>query len=184
MNYFTEFSIGLTNAWIGSLIIFISMIATASNKELAKRMMDVSWYTAREKKLMLPSFIFQFGFLLLCVWVPLKIGTVWFYGGTTLFCLGFIGNVTATHNYATTPKDEAIRKGMFKISRNPLYFCYTVMTLGLVIASLSLPLFIIWIAHTAVTHMLILGEERYCLDTYAQTYKEYMEKVPRYILFF
>lgn len=184
MNYFTELHIGLFNAWIGSLIIILSQVVVMPQKELMKRMMDMSWYTPRDKKAAMSSLASVYGMMIFTVWVPLKIGTQWFYAGLFLFSIGFIGHAIATHNYATTPKNEATRKEMYQISRNPLYFFNSLMFLGLVTASLSLPLFLIWIVFNICTHLLVLGEERYCLQTYTESYKEYMQKVPRYFLFF
>lgn len=184
MEYFTELHIGLTNAWTGSLIIFLSMMGTLVNKELAKRMMDMSWYTSRDKKAAMASIISMYAMMIFTIWVPLKIGTPWFYAGLCLYCIGFIGNLVATHNYATTPKNEAIRKGIYRISRNPLYLSFSLSFLGLIIASLSLPLFFIWMTYNILTHLVILGEERYCLENYSKSYQEYMQKVSRYILFF
>ncbi len=182
METFMEFRLGIANAWLGSLIIFLGNLATFANKKLAKRMMDTSWYSPREKRLLLPSFIFQFGFLILTIWIPLKTETIWFYIGTVLFSLGFIANIIATYNYATTNEGEAVTKGMYKLSRNPLYFCFTIMSFSLIIASLSLPLFTVWAIHSILTHLLIIGEERYCKEKYGKSYQEYMQKVPRYFL--
>jgi protein-S-isoprenylcysteine O-methyltransferase Ste14 len=184
MSYYTELHIGLWNAWIGSLLILLTMMVTTMNKELAKRMMDMSWYTPRDKRAAMTSMIFMYAMMIFTIWVPLKIGTPWFYIGLCLFIIGFVGNAIATHNYATTPKDEAIRKGMYRISRNPLYLCFSVMFLGLILASLSLPLLVIWMIYNIMTHFVILGEERYCLETYGESYNDYMKKVQRYFLFF
>lgn len=145
-------------------------------------MMDMSWYTPRDKKMATASLISSYGMMIFTIWVPLKTGTPWFYAGLCLFIAGFTGNAIAKHNYATTPKNEAVRKGMYRISRNPLYLCFSLMFLGLIIASLSLPLLFIWIINTIFMHLIILGEERYCLENYTESYREYMQKVPRYLL--
>lgn len=184
MDYFTELHIGLPNAWVGSLIIALAMLVTRANKELTKRKKDMSWYTPRDKNAAMASLMATYGMMIFTIWVPLKMGTPWFYAGLFLYIVGFTGNTIATHNYATTSRNEAITKGMYRISRNPLYLCFSVMFLGLIIASLSLPLLIFWIIFSISTHLIILGEERYCIEKYAGAYRDYMKRVPRYILFF
>ena len=184
MQDYIDLNIGLTNAWIGSLIIFLTMLGVMTRKELSKRLLDMSWYTPYDKKSAMASMVAMYGMMIFSIWVPLKIGSIWFYAGLCLYLVGYIAHMIALHNYATTPKNEAIRKGMYQISRNPLYFFYALMFLGLVVASLSLPLLIIWVIYNIFTHLIILGEERYCLKNYTESYQDYMQKVPRYFLFF
>ncbi len=185
MNYCMKLSIGLTNVWLGCLLMVLLHTIIATNKKLSKRMGDTSWYTSHEKKLAMAISFFMLSFYILSIWIPLKTQTpLWFYMGVILFILGLLGNIIATYNYASTPEDETITKGMYRISRNPMYLCYGVMTLGLTIASLSILLFMLWFLMTMVTHLIILAEERYCLKTYGSSYQEYMKRVPRYFLFF
>jgi protein-S-isoprenylcysteine O-methyltransferase Ste14 len=160
------------------------MMGIMANNKLSKRMTDMSWYIPRDKKAAMASMVSMYGMMIFTIWVPLKIGTSWSYAGLIVYIIGFIGNLAAAHNYATTPTDEAIGKGMYRISRHPLYLCFAVMLLGLIIASLSLPLLLFWIVYSFFTHLIILGEERYCLKTYPDSYADYTQKVPRYLLFF
>ncbi len=184
MNYFTELSIGITNAWIGTLVLLLLNIIVASNKKLYKRMGDISWYTSYEKKLALVNSIIIAGLYILSIWIPLKTGTPWLYTGIVLFIAGLIASLISLWNYASTPEDETITKGMYKISRNPLYLFNGLMIFGMVTASLSLFLFILWLGLLISTHFIILAEEQYCLKTYGDSYREYMQKSPRYFLFF
>ncbi len=185
MEQFFEIRIGLLNAWIGSLIVFlVLMVPMILNKKAAKRLGDMSWYSKGDTKIAMISMVFSYGMMILSIWIPLKIDTPYFYVGTILLIVGIIFYLTAFHNYSTTPENKPVQKGMYQISRNPLYFFYGVMMFGVVAAALSLPMLIIWILYTVFTHLIILREERYCLETYPESYKEYMQKVPRYILFF
>ncbi len=142
MNYFTELSIGLTNVWLGCFVILLSQIIIGINKKLSKRMGDTSWHTSYEKKLLITTFFLMLSFYILSIWIPLKIGTLCFYIGISIFILSFLCHIISTYNFASTPENEVIKKGMYKLSRNPLYFSYAVMILGLTVASLSFYLFI------------------------------------------
>jgi protein-S-isoprenylcysteine O-methyltransferase Ste14 len=130
------------------------------------------------------NMVSSFGMMILTIWVPLKTGTPWFYIGLALFLIGLIGYLIAVRNYATTPDDEPVRKGMYRISRNPLYLFFGVIYFGLIVATLSLPLLIIWMINIVLTHLIILAEEGYCLKTYTESYRDYMQIVPRWFLFF
>lgn len=46
----TGLHMGLSNAWIGSVIILLTMAGVAKNKKLAKRLLDVSWHTPLDRK--------------------------------------------------------------------------------------------------------------------------------------
>jgi protein-S-isoprenylcysteine O-methyltransferase Ste14 len=43
---------------------------------------------------------------------------------------------------------------------------------------------ILVIIHFIISHYVILAEERHFLKIYKNTYKKYMDRVPRYLLFF
>ena len=53
---------------------------------------------------------------------------------------------------------------------------YSLMSLALCVASASLPLFIIWIFYNLSVHLIIFGEEKYCLKTYWIVYGHYMKR--------
>jgi len=185
MQYFTELHIGLLNAWIGSLIaLLVLMVPMMLNKKAAKRLGDMSWYTQGDKVIAWISMILFYGMMILSIWIPLKTGTPYFYVGIAIFFAGTICYSVAKQNYVTTPENEAVNKGMYRISRNPLYLFYGIMLLGIVVATLSLPMLTIWITYMVFIHFMILREERYCLETYGESYAEYQQKVPRYFLFF
>ncbi len=186
MEQFFEIRIGLLNAWTGSLIVLLVMIVPMLilNKKAVKRLGNMSWYSKGDLIIAIISTVFSYGMMIFSIWVPLKIDTPYFYAGIIILIVGIIFYLTALHNYSTTPENKAVQKGVYQISRNPIYFFYGVMMLGIVVATLSLPMLILWILYMVFTHLMILREERYCLETYPESYKEYMQKVPRYVLFF
>lgn len=185
MSYFTELHIGLYNAWIGSLVACLSgTIVMIVNRKAGKRLANMSWYTKKELAIAVICFIMQYSFIVFSVWVPLKLNTPWFYAGLVFFIFGLMCYLVALYDYAVTPEDAAVTTGLYKISRNPLYLFYSFMGLALCVASASLPLFLVWIIYNIPTHFIILGEEKYCLNTYGEQFADYMTRVPRYFLFF
>jgi protein-S-isoprenylcysteine O-methyltransferase Ste14 len=185
MSFYMELELGLWNAWIGSLIAWATpMIMAMFYGKAVKRLTDMSWYTSKDKVAAYSCMFMMYFLMIFSIWVPLKFGTVWFYSGLIFYLAGLLFSIIALHNYATTPGDEAIVKGMYRLSRNPLYFFHSLMMLGLCVASASLPMFVFWIVYNIPTHFIILGEERYCMQTYGMTFQEYMNSVPRYFMFF
>lgn len=90
--------------------------------------------------------------------------------------------MAAFHAYASTPKGETVVRGVYRLSRNPMYFFYEVGCIGglhclgiVVVALATIPLIL-------VTHGVILGEERYCMTTYGEDYARYKARTPRYFL--
>jgi protein-S-isoprenylcysteine O-methyltransferase Ste14 len=186
MTLIPELKIGLLNAWLPILFFNIFMIALPHivNPQGAKRAVDTSWYEKKDKKFVVLTFIFWFGQIIYGVWVTLKIGTTWFNIGAVITIAGFIFYTIANNNYMTVPLDKAITRGLYKISRNPLYLFSGIIMIGISLAAASWIMLVIIAIYWAINHQTIKAEERYCFKTYGEEYRKYMDKVPRYILFF
>ena len=185
MSLIPDFKIGWFNAWLGIIPVILSMIILLiSKKEAAKRAVDISAYNIKEKTQTLMSTFIFFGAVLYSVFLPLKLGTRWFYIGLIIYTLGSIPYFVSTINFASTPSNEPIVKGIYKISRNPMYFFSALILLGMSIASASWLMIVFVIFYAAISHFTVLAEERYCSHRYGESYRKYMETVPRYFLFF
>lgn len=180
-----NFQIGILNAWIGPVISWSTLLLlVAVNPKAIKRLNDMSWYSKRDKIASFSTMVMMIVLMVVAIWIPLKPGTIWFYTGTSVFAIGIIINLIALYNYGSTPNEKAILTGMYKLSRNPLYLCWTIILIGICIASASWLFLILSVIYHIPNHYLILGEEQYCLKTYGEEYRDYMNKVPRYLLFF
>ena len=186
MTLIPELRIGLLNAWLPVLFlnIFMMVFPPLVNKKGAKRAVDTSWYTKKDKIFMALSFVFWFLPLISGVWIPIISGTVWFYAGLIISISGLIFYAIANFNYVNAPLDKAITNGMYKLSRNPMYFFSFIIYTGISLISSSWILFLIMLVYGLITHQIIKGEELYCLNTYGKEYRKYMKKTPRYFLFF
>jgi protein-S-isoprenylcysteine O-methyltransferase Ste14 len=81
----------------------------------------------------------------------------------------------------TTPMDRPATKGLYRISRNPIYLGCFLIYIGIGIACASwlfLLLTAIWIV---LYDILITPEERWCLEKYGNEYQEYMNRTPKWI---
>ena len=122
--------------------------------------------------------------LLLSILTPLGHGHVVLAVGLAVYAFGLMGFVVALFNYANTPADQPVTSGLYRISRHPQQFMISVSFLGISIAIGSwIALILIGIGIIAA-HSKVLAEEEACLIMYGQSYRNYMERVPRYFLFF
>lgn len=86
-----DFKIGWCNGWLGTIPIILPMIILfISNKGAAKRAVNMSAYTVKEKcQTFVSTFVF-FGAVLYSVGLPLRLETMWFYIGLTVYASGSI----------------------------------------------------------------------------------------------
>ena len=115
------------------------------------------------------------------IFLPLKLETPWLYIGIIIFILGLFAYTVVIINWATTPLDKPVTKGLYKYSKHPMYITQYMAFIGIGIASASwLFLLLIILFSTAVT-MPAAREERLCIKRYGDAYREYIDKTSRFI---
>ena len=115
---------------------------------------------------------------------PLKINLNAFIVGLILYAIGLAGLVAAMLNFKDTPPSQPVMKGVYKISRHPQIVALFIIFLGVCMAIRSWPAFIALVLSKLFQHFGILAEEEVCLKRYGEPYRDFMERVPRYFLFF
>ena len=183
MSLIPEFEIGLWNGWILMLLYFLMTYVPAylSNKKKAKKAFSSPSYNKKEKNIYFIIEAIYFISLIYTIFLPLKLGTAWLYAGLFIYLLGMIMNALAVMSFATTPLDKPVTKGVYRISRNPFYFGYILICIGIGLACVSWVFLIYSVVYMILQHILVIPEERICLEKYGDTYREYMNKTPRYI---
>ncbi len=113
----------------------------------------------------------------------LKINTtsVWFYWGAIIYSLGILFCTVSALNYAKPEQNGINLKGLYRISRNPMYVAYFIYFGGCVLITHSFVLFLLLIIFQISAHWIILAEERWCAEKFGEDYTNYMKKVRRYI---
>lgn len=181
LHFYTTLKIGWLNAWIPIFaLVLIQFVYMFLFKEGGKRAVNISWYKPKDKFFGILSTILQMAILLISLFIPLKVGTTWFVIGCVLFAMAMAGMIAAFHAYMNTPQEEIVNRGVYRFSRNPMYFFFFVGVIAACIASTSLWLLIIAVPFILATHGIILGEERYCETTYGKSYLNYKKQVARY----
>ena len=179
------FKIGVWNAWIFMIWPWVDMLAVRlvgsdvyrrasgqpSEMKTSQRYRVVSYVSMAVDTMAVAYSIF----------LPLKLGTIWFYAGLSIFLLGLVVLAAATVNFATTPMDVPITRGIYHYSRHPLYLASLLIYLSVGIASASWVFLLVFFVQSVSIRIAAVGEERYCLDKYGDAYREYMNKTPRWL---
>jgi protein-S-isoprenylcysteine O-methyltransferase Ste14 len=115
------------------------------------------------------------------VFLPLKLGTLWFYAGLTTYLVGLVIFLTAIVNIATTPVGQPFTNGTYRYSRHPLYFSFSITFVGVGLSSASWVFLLLSVVIIILQSIQVISEERGCLEIYGDEYQEYLNRTPRWI---
>jgi len=183
MSAIPAFEIGVWNAWIFILpFLFVTygMSYLIVNRESAL----FSWpeYNKQEKPLLGIMMVCWIASWIYSIFVPLKLGTAWFYVGLPIYLVGLIFAASATLTFAKTAPDKPNTEGIYRISRHPMYLSFLLIYLGVGIASASwVYLLVLLVVLGMYMTVLAIPEERFCLERFGDAYREYMNRTPRWI---
>jgi len=178
MSLIPAFEIGVWNAWILMVIIFLYIILTV---QMFKGVGEKMAHGGEEKRFSKYVALLFFILLIYSIFLPLKLWSMWFYIGLLLYVLSMIVLTITVANIAATPKGEPFTKGMYRYSRNALSLGMILVFIGIGIASASWLFLLISAVLTVITHFMILVEERTCLNKFGEAYREYMNRTPRWL---
>jgi len=183
MQLIPVFKIGILNAWIFILLVLLPLLLVGLFRRKVFKKTDsihASILTSREKKIFIFSKIILFSVFIYSVFLPLKLGTIWFYIGLPIYLLGLILYIIVWVNVTTSPPDKPVTKGLYRYSRHPMYVTFPLIFIGTSIATASW-LFLVLSIVLIITHFYNgTIEERECLEAYGKVYQEYMNKTPRW----
>lgn len=157
--------------------VFLSIL----DKEALKRAAFFAPLIGKEK---VAYWFYQISNILIFVYLCfLKITTdsYWFYVGLVIYVLGVLLCLLSVSNFAKPAENGINLKGLYRISRNPLYMAYFIYFLGCVLLTQSLILLAILLVFQISAHWIIQSEERWCVKKFGEEYINYMNKVRRYI---
>ena len=115
------------------------------------------------------------------VFLPLKLGTAWFFAGLAVYIMGFFIFSAALFSIATTKPGEPFTTGMYRYSRHPMALGTLLPMIGAGIASASLHFLLLAVVLTVISHFAAIIEERATVVKYGDTYEKYMANTPRWI---
>ncbi len=119
-------------------------------------------------------------FAYLC-FLKIKTASHLLYPGLVIYGLGVLLCLVSVINFAEPEGNGINLKGIYRISRNPMYVAYFIYFLGCTMLTQSLPLLGILVIFQISAHWIILSEERWCVQKFGEEYINYMNKVRRYL---
>ena len=185
MTLMPDFEIGVWNAWIFVLytlvIVFLLPVINKSVRETGD-IAIASVYNRREIKILYSYHIIVFVMLIYSIFLPLQLGTVWFYVGLPIALLGLTIYTMVIVSFATSSLDrEVLTKGPYRYSRHPMYLSSSLAYVGVGIACASWLFLLLSVAYTVLSLISAIPEERFLLEKYGDAYREYMAKTQRWI---
>ena len=188
MSLIPAFEIGVWNAWILQVLFFLTLIVPnfLMSKEGRKRTKRapqfVPFNKKKEKILALSTHVVIMPFsIIYSIFLPLQIGTAWFYIGLVIFISALVMSLMTTISFATTPVDKPVTSGIYRISRHPIYFSGFLLNLSIGIVCASWVIMLCAILWIVFFHIVVPTEESFLIGQYGEAYREYMNRTPRWI---
>ena len=184
MSIIPAFEIGVWNAWIITVFLVLTGMVPGFfiSKERTDKMGKWPPVNKTEKILALSTHVVIMpAAAIYSIFLPLQLGTAWFYVGLPICFLAGVMVVLAYINIIHTPPDEPVTKGAYHISRHPMYFSAFLVYLGTGIAAASWLFLLFAAAWIIMWHIVVPAEERGLVEEYGDAYREYMNRTPRWI---
>ena len=186
MMFFPALGIGWTYGWILLCVWYtiqgLSLIAVP--KDVRDRLFEFerSSWTKRQRTSFATGKIVAVVFLVLVVLTPINFNSIEFLVGVCLFSIGLLGLVVAIYNFQKTPLENPVAIGLYKYSRHPQLVMLLIIGIGLSIALSSWILLLLRFLSFGLEHPGVIAEENECLRRFGDSYKEYLDSVPRYLI--
>jgi protein-S-isoprenylcysteine O-methyltransferase Ste14 len=189
MSLMPAFEIGVWNAWILVLaLLSAAFVPFVVNGEMAEKRMEGAPAGSDQQRTIRVATVITHGVimpfsLIYSVFVPIQLGTWWSLAGLLLYLAGVVIVLMSCVVFATAPLGEPLTKGVYAMSRHPMYlgFFLAYAGIGLVCASwLFLLCALVWILSM---HFMAVEEERILLAKYGDPYQRYMNRTPRWLGF-
>ncbi len=182
MSLIPAFQIGVWNAWV--LILPFALVGCGLSFSIVSKKAGLRLsprYDKNEKALSITVMVGEFASCIYTIFLPLKLGTAWFYVGFPIYLAGMVFVTIVVVSFATSPVDKPVTKGIYSISRNPAYFGEFLIYISIGIACSSWVFLLMAMGYITLMNILVGPEERMCLEKYGEAYREYMDRTPRWI---
>jgi len=187
MSLIPAFRIGVWNAWVLYVFFFLTisipdLVMRKELKERTKRATESVPFTKINNMLALSTHavIMPVSFAY-SIFLPLKLGTAWLYVGLLVYALALVMSIVTSINFAATPLGEPVTVGVYRISRHPIYLSGFLLCMGIGFACASWVFLLFAVLWIVLWNIVVPAEERFLLKKYGDSYREYMNKTPRWI---
>ena len=187
MTAIPAFEIGVWNAWILQAVFLLAAMLPdlfmGQEAKLSMKRMSQSIPLNKRNKILANSthvIIMPFVFVY-SIFLPLKLGTVWFYIGLPIFLLSVVMYIITVINIANTSADQPVTRGIYRFMRHPIYLSGFLMYLGIGIASASWVVILCGVLWILFFIIVVPAEEAFLNAKYGDIYRNYMVRTPRWI---
>ena len=186
MSLIPAFELGVWNAWIfmvPALLVLLLCFPLMMKKGAPGGPARVTGGSKTALLVASLSKLIYFPAVIYSVFLPLKLGTMWFYVGLPITLIGLVGIIIVLVDWATTPVGEPVTRGIYRYSRHPMYVTMVLLLLGVsnISASWVFLLFTIISGVGFTRPFFVKVEEAQCLGHYGAAYREYMNRTPRWL---
>jgi len=182
MSLVPAFQIGLWNAWIPMLVSLIPVFlipAIARTREKGTNF--TAAFDRKQKTTHVAIHVVYLVLIVYSIFLPLKLGTVWFYVGIPICAIGLAVYLSVFARFAAAPPDKPVTTGAHRVSRHPMYLSGFLIFAGIGTASASWVFLLLSVAYVTMVPVFVAAEERFCLQHYGDPYRDYLERTPRWI---
>jgi protein-S-isoprenylcysteine O-methyltransferase Ste14 len=173
---------GLWNAWWFFLYYWLPMPLLRTFRPANLDSMSGGEVTPAEARQRTILYILFFAAVAYSLFVPFRLGTLWFYVGLPIALVGALFYGFAVRELMREELDKnPLQHGAYRFSRHPLYVAEAIMFIGVAIACTS-----VWILLFAgitfgfhAAH--VAEEERACTERYGERYEAYLRRTPRWL---
>jgi protein-S-isoprenylcysteine O-methyltransferase Ste14 len=186
MGFLPQFGLVWLGGWLPLALLALTdaVLFLAFRRDVVTRLFDRSGWSRKQKVFTVIGKLMALVTVLMIIFTPLKIGSWSFVIGAGLAGLGLIGLLRALFDFRNTPPDQPVVRGIYGVTRHPQNMASSLVILGCTIAIGSWLALILFAVARIFLHQNLVAEEEVCLQAYGQAYRSYMERVPRYLLFF
>jgi len=178
--------IGWLNGWIFPVLLSLTdmILFRLFPRSVVTRLFDRSGWSRKQIIFTALGKACALVCLVMLALTPLNTGSPVFLIGSVVAAIALIGLARALFDFRNTPAGEPVTRGLYTISRHPQIVMSSLVLLGACIAIGSWVAILMWLAARVLSHYGILAEEEVCLKQYGESYRAYMQRVPRYLILF
>jgi protein-S-isoprenylcysteine O-methyltransferase Ste14 len=187
MSLVPAFEIGLWNAWIPMVVLLAAAFVPLyiDYDKTTKRTEGEPIGSEQDKITKIAHVITHMVImplaLIYSLFLPLKLSTPWLYAGLPFYLLGLVMVLMASISFSSAPLDRPMNRGIYAISRHPGYFGFFLAYVGLGIGCASWVLLLCALVWIISWRFGVIEEERILLEKYGDSYREYVDRTPRWI---
>ncbi len=180
------FEIGLWNAWIpGLFLVLHPLLVRLLDHAIGSGDMDQKMggvpSLQREKSLQQIPVLLLIILFILTIFLPLQLGTVWFYSGLLVYLFGLAVFLCAIITAVKTPPGQIFSGGAYRYSRHPMYLSFLAIFISISLVSASWIFLVLSLGWMVFPLSQVNAEERDCIKKFGSDYLGYMHRTPKWL---